>query len=232
MQAVILSAGEGKRLRPLSAKVPKCFLKIKGKPIIEYQLEYLRKEGIKDIIIVVGYKAKFIKRKLQNRSIKFVLNPFYKKTNVLTSLWFAKDKLKNSFVFMHADTIFEEGIFRKMMAKRADIVLPVDLKECNEEDMKVMIEKEKIKKISKEIPLNKAAGEFVGIAKVSKRVLPRLKLILDEFMYRGEFNHFFEEAIQKMLDERKYKIDYIQTNGMFWNEIDFYEDLCWARKHF
>ena len=55
---------------------------------------------------------------------------------------------------------------------------------------------------------------------------------MDGFMRRGEFNHFFEEAIQKLINKKIYKIDYIPTEGRFWNEIDFYDDLCWARKYF
>ena len=70
---------------------------------------------------------------------------------------------------MHADTIFEEGIFKEMLLKHADVVLPIDFKKCNEEDMKVMLAKGKIKKISKNIPLSKADGEFIGIAKINKK---------------------------------------------------------------
>ena len=75
MKGIILAAGEGKRLRPLTKNVPKCMVQFKGKQIIDYVLEAFRDAGINDIYLVKGYKAEVLKKNRQrNFSIKIMLN--------------------------------------------------------------------------------------------------------------------------------------------------------------
>lgn len=230
MQAIILSAGKGERLFPLTKNIPKCFITLSNKPIIDYQLKILKSHKIRDIIVVIGYKAKTVERELSKREVTIVLNPFYETTNVLTSLWFAKEKLIEDFIFMHGDTVFDLQIFENMLDMKGDVVLPIEKKKCSEEDMKVITSGSQVVEISKEIPLQDADGEFIGIAKVGKNVLKDLKDIMDEFMCEGKFDLFFEAAIQKLIDKGCYSIMFTETEGYFWEEIDFPHDLDRARR--
>lgn len=225
MQAVIMAAGRGKRISQFIGDKPKCFLEIGGKRIIDHQLDILSKFGIKDIIMVVGYKKDLIVEEYSDRNIHFVFNPFYETTNVLTSFWFAKDKVDDDFIYLHGDTIFDIRIFEDMFKKDGDIVLPIDRKDCEEEDMKVIIDRAKIVKISKELNTQESHGEFIGIAKISRNILGELKQIIDRYMVENKFNLFFETAIQELINRNKYFITYTETKGRFWNEIDFYDDL-------
>jgi choline kinase len=229
MQAVIMAAGKGRRLGSSSQQMPKCLLKIGNKSIVEHQLDILQRYGICDIVIVVGYHAKVIKDRLKDRGITFVFNPFYENTNVLTSFWFAQEKLKDDFVFLHGDTIFEPAILDGILNTEGDVVLPIDFKECEEEDMKVTIEGSQILKITKEMLPQDGVGEFIGVAKVRKEVLKDLMEVVDDFMAKGEFNLFFEAAIQRLIDSHKYSITFTDIKNYFWNEIDFAEDLEKAR---
>lgn len=232
MQAIIMAAGRGTRLAPLTDDCPKCLLSLGNQSIIEYQLGILNQYGIDDIIIVTGYRTRLLKKKLKDRNITSVFNPFYETTNVLSSFWFAQDKLNDDFIYLHGDTVFDIHIFERMLEREADIVLPVDFKECAEEEMKVSIENDQITSLSKKLPLEESVGEFIGIAKISNVVLEDLRIITENFMIEKKFDLFFEAAIQGLIDSNQYDITFVKTNGYFWVEIDFVEDYELARKHF
>lgn len=232
MQAVIMAAGKGGRLGQLAQQMPKCLLEVGGNPIIERQVDILKNHGIDDIIVVVGYMAGRIKERLEGRGITFVFNPFYATTNGLTSFWFAQERLCDDFIFLNGDTIFETPIFADMLVAEGDVVLPVHFKDCGEEEMKVTTEGSRVVKISKELTPQESDGEFIGVAKVRKNVLKDLIEIVDDFMVKEQFNLFFEAAIQRLIDKKKYLITFSDTKDYFWNEIDFVEDLEEARKTF
>ena len=93
--AVILACGMGKRLIPLTFDIPKCMIKVKGEVLIERQIEQIRKAGISEIIIVVGYlkeKFEYLKEKY---GVKLIYNEEYKEKNTLTSLYKAIPYLQN-----------------------------------------------------------------------------------------------------------------------------------------
>lgn len=234
MKAIIMAAGIGSRLRPLTNDKSKCLLELGNKNLIDRQIEMLRKNGIYEIIVVTGYKSKMIENKFINdENIKIVFNPFYKITNVIGSLWFGKRYLDSTFIFLHCDTIFEESILKDLLAKRGDMVLAVDFKECDAEDMKVSIKDNKIKIINKEIEPENASGEFIGLVKISENVISDLNKIIDNYIYDGEFNHFFEVVIQEIIDKyENYNVDFIETKGRFWCEIDSKKEYDNAREYF
>lgn len=232
MQAVIMAAGKGKRLGQLTKQMPKCLLDVGGMSIIERQIGILRKYDINDIIVVVGYQAAMVKERLERHRITFVFNPFYETTNVLTSFWFAREKIRDDFIFLHGDTIFDQPIFGDMFVSDGDVVLPVQFKDCGEEEMKVITEGPSVVKISKELSLHESDGEFIGVAKIGEKAVKDVIGIVDDFMVKGEFNLYFESAIQGLIDKKKYLVTFSDTKDHYWNEIDFVDDLEKARKIF
>ena len=94
----------------------------------------------------------FIRIYAYNLGIKIVVNPFYEMTNVLGSLWFAKDLLINGFYFIHADIFFEPLILGDLINKKGNIVLCVEKKKTVVEEMKVQITNGLVNKLSKEMP--------------------------------------------------------------------------------
>jgi choline kinase len=224
MQAIIMAAGKGNRISALTNGKPKSYLEIGGERLIDRQLRILREHGIKDIIIVVGYQKQRLEADFAAEDVRFVFNPFYEMTNVLPSFWFGQQLLKEDFIYLHADTIFHENIFHDLIAASGDIVLPVDFKPCSKEEMKVKIVDDYIIEINKTMPGETANGEFIGIAKISSKVLPDLKETVENVLVDKQFSTFFEYAIQKLIDQEKAKVSYISTKGYPWNEIDFVED--------
>lgn len=231
MQAVIMAAGKGSRIN-LTEKYPKCYLKINGKRLIDHQLEILRANGITDIIMVVGHLKDTIKNDYADQGITFVENPFYGAINVLSSFWFSLPYLKEDFIYLHADTIFEPLVFEKMLQKNEKLILPVDFKKCGEEEMKVEITDGKIIHINKTMSSEDADGEFIGIAKISKSLTPLLKKASDNILFAENYNSFFESAIQEIIDSHNVKATPIDVSGLKWNEIDFEEDYLNTQKSF
>jgi NDP-sugar pyrophosphorylase family protein len=131
MDALILAAGDGTRLFPLTKHKPKVMLKIYGIPILERSLHVLKNVGVKRVIIVIGYKREVIKRYFGDKWERMEI--IYKETDwhedgILKSVIKAKDTFKNRFIFLCGDTIPEEKSLKLSLEKEGDIVILLLLK--------------------------------------------------------------------------------------------------------
>lgn len=228
MQAIIMAAGYGSRIAKIANNLPKSFLEIKDEKLIERAIRLLRERGINDITVVTGYKSELFIDLLDD-NIKLVNNPLYFCTNVLGSFACGMGNLTDDFIFIHADTIFDETILDDLLtAKESGITLPVDFKLCIEEEMKVTTENGNVKVIHKSIDLNIAEGEFIGIAKVKRSILSELKMaVIEELKEKNNHQDYFEAAIQNLIN-KGHAITCLATNGRPWIEIDFPEDYITA----
>ena len=104
MKVIILAAGEGKRLRPLTNEIPKCLVTLFGKSILHRQIEIYKKLNIKDIIIISGYK----REKIKIENIQEYHNKEFDSTNMLETLFCAENELEDSVIIAYGDIIFEE----------------------------------------------------------------------------------------------------------------------------
>lgn len=233
MQAIIMAAGRGSRLGTLTDNIPKAFLKVKEYRLIDYNIALLHENDVKDILIVVGYKAELYEELAKERAgITCIYNPFYEHCNVLGSFFVAQEKLKDEdTIYLHADTLCEPGIFREMAQDNRDIVMPVDFKACDSEAMKVVTKEGEIVKISKEIPEVEAEGEFVGMAKLSRNVMPAIKAASQKLMREGCLKSYFEGAIQEVIDNGGYSVPALPTDNRFWGEVDFEEDYIFVKEN-
>lgn len=225
MQAIIMAAGRGSRLGKLTEGKPKSFAKIKGKKLIEYNLELLQHFGVDDIVIVTGFQCEDFEELTRGmKNVRLVYNPFYEMVNVLGSFYMGMEMLQDDFVYLHADTLCAPEIMEKLIHSDADVLLPVDYKECDEEAMKVRSENGRIVEITKKMSLDAAEGEFIGICSFKKEVLPALKEKTKQLLKEKAFMEYFESAIQRLIDEENFTIQAFPTGDAFWAEIDFIED--------
>jgi len=232
MQAIIMAAGFGSRIEKITNNMPKSFLEINDEKLIERAIRLLKERDINDITVVTGYKSElFIE--LLDKKIKLAHNPLYFCTNVLASFACGMGNLKGDFIFLHADTIFDETILDDLIASSvSDIILPVDYKSCIEEEMKVITVDGNVTMIHKSIDLKIAEGEFIGIAKIGSCILDKLKsAVIAELKEKNNHQDYFEAAIQNLIDQGN-NIKTIATNGRPWVEIDFPEDFEVAKKLF
>lgn len=231
MQAIILAAGKGSRIRSVSDK-PKSLLLINDKEIINHQIDALKKYSIDNILIVTGFNAHLVREATKKNNVNYVHNPFFESCNVLGSFWFTLSKLEDSFFFMHADTIFDQEVISKLMNGDGDLRLAVEFKKTNEEEMKVNLENGYVKQISKTIPLEKSHGEFTGVALINKSLIDEIisntKSVIED---EGSLNSFFEVVIQRLID-KGLKVNAIDIQECRSIEIDFPEDYEKAKSAF
>ena len=120
MQALILAAGMGSRLKELTADNTKCMVKVNGVTMIERMLNQLENKAFSKIIIVTGYEGRklidFIETLGISTPIEFIDNPIYDQTNNIYSLWLAKDKLlEEDTVLLESDLIFEDSVLDALL---------------------------------------------------------------------------------------------------------------------
>ncbi len=123
LKAIILAAGEGKRLRPLTNNKPKCMVELFGKSIIQWQIETFKQCGIDDISIVTGYCNEMID--LPN--ISYFENKKYSTTNMVETLFCAKTKLTDNVIISYGDIIFEKNVLLKLIESKESISVVVDM---------------------------------------------------------------------------------------------------------
>ena len=114
--ALLLAAGSGFRLRPLTDDQPKCLTEIDGIPILERLVDCLRQQGFKRLVVVVGYLEHRIRQFLgewqDGLSIEYVVNPQYRTTNNIYSLWLAREAVQEPFLLIESDLLFEASLLR------------------------------------------------------------------------------------------------------------------------
>ena len=119
MKTIILSAGQGKRLLPLTADIPKCLLPIQGKKLIEWQIDALSSAGIDRVSVVVGYGADQVEQLLTKRygenRITLIDNPKFAETDNLVSCWIAREEMNEDFFLLNGDTLFEVAVVGRVL---------------------------------------------------------------------------------------------------------------------
>lgn len=239
IKAIILAAGVGSRIRPLTDNCPKCLLKIDGKTILEMMLSHIQDCGINDVVFVLGYLQEQIKAyvgtNFPNLNAHFITNEDYAKTNTGFSLMLAMDSIKGSdFVKFDADVVFDKEILKNLIECDYKNCLCIDKNiHLDAEEIKVIINDQKrVVKVSKTVNPKDAAGESIGIEKISSETA---KLLLAELqiMMKDEQNHqeYYEGAYERLI-EKNVPFNTLDITGLKWTEIDTIEDFATAEKIF
>lgn len=228
LKAVIVAAGESRRLRPLADNIPKCFLPVGGRPLIEYSLQALKRCGIEQIGFVVGYLKDEFPARLGNR-YEYIFNPFYAITNDMASLWFAKEFVQGSdFVYMHSDLLYHPDILAMTVSSQAEIALAVEETICDKEMMKVRVDGLFLLESSKDVPLDEAFGEWTGIAKFTSTGWQKYLLEVEQLLTEGEFNVYDTVAMNRLVQKERV-IQIVPFRGLPFIEVDYPEDVEKAR---
>ena len=229
MKTVILAAGAGSRLKPLTDHVPKCLLKVGVKSILEMTIENLLATNNSEIIIVTGYLEnkirEFIRERFRHLQITYIYNELYASTNNIYSLWLAKDEvLGNDMMMLDSDIVFDERIISKLQNSGYKNCLALKRHEVHDEEIKVKTDAHGcVIEIGKEVNVSLAEGESIGIEIFGIEALTELYVILDrKVVTEKEVNQFYEAAFQELSDNNLFIVD---TTEYFCMEIDTEEDL-------
>jgi len=237
MKAIIIAAGTGTRLYPITKDIPKSLVDVgQGLTLLETQLHSLKECGIKDIVMIIGYRADQIESKLNDYrsdfNIEIVYNPFFESSNNLVSVWMARHCFSDEFITINGDDIFDASVIRDLMKSPYPITMVTDVKpQYDEDDMKIVSENGLIKRVSKKIPIEEANGESVGIIKFCGSG-PGIYSDMLEYMVRQPENLkvFYLKAIQNIIDAG-HEVHFSQCDPSDWGEIDFHPDLELIRQY-
>jgi choline kinase len=175
VKAIIIGAGRGQRLMPLTDDSPKCYAEINGVRIIDRALRSLRAAGIGEIVFIGGYRIDRIRADYPD--LIYRENREWQSNNILASLFCADDAMAGGFICSYADILYRHGLVERLLSSPVDIALGVDTawrerylsrREHPEADAeKVRLRDGRVTEISRAIPADGADGEFVGLARFS-----------------------------------------------------------------
>jgi len=227
MDALILAAGCGTRMGGIEK--PKCLLDLDGTTIIKHQINCFKNAGINKIFIVTGFHSELIHSHLSDK-FTFLYNEDFATTNNLYSVWTARNSLDDDFICVYGDLLFHEKILESCINDTNDVCLVVE-KDVRGETMKVKIEKNLIVQVNKGILQDKADGNFIGMAKFRKQIIPLLFKEISLLIKNGNLNSYYTSAIESMIKNDQ-EINYVETKNFPWMDIDEKNELQEAKKLF
>lgn len=224
MRVLILAAGRGTRIsRYLSGK-PKCTVDIGGITLIEYTISELRKRGIEDIAICVGYQKTVIQDLLSEENITYYFNPFFDVTNSIASIWFARDFIKKGqdIMLMNGDVFLEPSLIDSIIEERTSPVLFADSTRREEADYKFFYENDILIKYGKELTGKDISGEYVGVGKFNEDFVEAFMTQLELMIANQEHSVWWENVLYELTKSRDIYVK--DVDGKFWGEVDYIED--------
>jgi len=177
MKAIIIAAGPGSRLNPLTDDKPKCMLELKGKTLLQHQIDALRGAGIDRIVLIKGYKKEMI----NCPDLVYYVNDNYQNNNILHSLFYAEEEMNDEFIAAYSDIFYTKDIVKRLLDSKEDISIVVDIDwrgyyegrtdhPIEEAENVIFDANNNLVNIGKILPDKEAVhGEFIGMMKCSKK---------------------------------------------------------------
>ena len=232
MTYIILSAGVGAKLHPLTLNYPKSLYKLDdGTTILQRLVRKIRKYDYSaDIVVIVGYLYQQIQKELADDNVLFVYNPFYSATGSMGSLWFARDFLKRDNVtIINGDIVVSDSLIQDVIIQHTDFpYVLIDSTLKNPDKYNVQVQGDLVCVMSK--TLTEYLGNYASITKldaVSARfLLEQLTQMVSDEMY----NLFYEDAIVQMIFQKNFELYFKDIKDYAWTEVDCVDDLLRARQ--
>ena len=205
MKAFILAAGRGRRLWPHTADCPKCLLDVGGMTLLERQLFQLKDAGIKEIIVVGGFRMDSLTstvKKTGLTDVHLVYNPFFAQSDNLISLWLARSYMSGPQVLLNGDIIFNPDALKKLISLESQCTLLTQKKSSYEaDDMKIVVKNNLVRNIGKDISCSDANAVSLGLLSFKETAVCVLRAALEEIVYSEKsLTSHFPAVIQYMID--------------------------------
>lgn len=240
VRAVILAAGQGSRLRPLTDDRPKCLVELAGKPLLDRHLDVLRSQGVEDIIVIGGYRAD----QLPREGVTVVINEDYATTNMVWTLFTAQDLLTAPLIVAYGDILYSPEVLRTVLEHPADITVAVDADwrsywQARSEDPLADAETLRYKPDGtlaeigqRPHHLDDIQGQYIGLMKFSSQGLATLtehyqRTLTDPTLLPAPTQHaYMTDLLQSLISHGHAIHPAIIHNN--WIEIDTHDDLAVA----
>ena len=238
MKGLVLAAGPGRRLHPLTEALPKTLLPLSdGHTILDLALANLSAAGLEDVIVVTGFAAERVEERaaeLERRHgvrLQLLFNERAEEWNNAYSLWLAREAFADGVLLVNGDTVHPPSVEQTLLAARGPgLLLAVDReKPLGAEEMKILLsERGTLQRISKEIDPARAAGEYIGVALIEPAAADPLAAAL-EATWQREPSLYYEDGFQELAD-RGGEIHVAPIGAVDWVEVDDHSDLARARE--
>ena len=238
MKAIILAAGKGSRLNSLTKNKPKCLVSLFGKTILEWQLEAFQKCGISDITVVRGYKGQMINFK----NLTYFDNLDFASTNMVETLFCAKEKFHDSVIVSYGDIIFQSTILKKLINSVYDTSIVVDNNwktywekrfenPLDDAESLSIDESDNISSIGQKISnIDEICGQYIGLMKFQGNAINDLLSIYDNLNEKylrqnqiSDFKNWYMTDFLQYFIKSGFKIKPIRIDGG-WLELDTIKD--------
>ena len=232
MTYIILAAGKGNNLQPLTLKYAKTSYKLDEETtVLQRMVRSIRKaDKNAEIVVVVGYKAEDIKKELDGENVVFVMNPFYEVTNSISSVWFARDYLERENVaIVHGDAVFSDEIVKSYLTVPTDH--PYVLVDCSyvrpgaynavTQDNQVLVMSKKLENFN---------AKYCCMTKLDPVSSRLLKEEIDSMINSNMYDQFFEDSLVQMIMFHDFQLFCEDIAGKKWSEVDTVDDLLTAQE--
>jgi choline kinase len=228
-RAIILAAGQGKRLLPLTEARPKCLIELSGRSLLAWQLLRLQAAGVEDAVVVTGFRADAVAAEVaaldMAMPVRLAFNPFYTVSDNTASCWIVREAFDRDVLLLNGDTLFGPGVAERLIgAPEADITVAIDRKPSYDaDDMKVLTEDGKLRAIGKTIEAYDA--ESIGFLRFSRSGAAKFAAGVEHALERPEglkrwYLSVIDELARAAADVRVCSIE-----GLEWGEMDFPQDV-------
>ena len=238
MKVIILAAGQGSRLLPLTQDLPKALLEINGHTLIGRQIDAFASCGVTEFVVVTGFRPDLMEEALariarrNGVTIRTIYNPFYAVADNLASCWMAREEMTGDFIQVNGDNVFRADLAEALVrAEGASIIAAVDRKaHYDADDMKVILQGDRLLRIGKELPLAEVNAEALGFYVFRGEGPALYRQTLEEMMREPDgLNQWFPAAIDRLA--RHVEVKALDLTGLEWCEVDYPTDLNLAREY-
>ena len=232
MTYIILAAGKGSNLQPLTLKYPKTSYKLdQDTTVLQRIVRSIRKyDRNAEIVVVVGYLADAIKAELADENVKFVMNPFYEVTNSISSVWFARDYLERENVaIVHGDVVFSDELVKEYLVKETEHpYILLDSSYVKPGSYNAVTQGDQVMVMSKK--LESFNAKYCCMTKLDPVSSRLLKQEVDNMINGNMYDQYFEDSLVQMIMFHDFQLHYVDISGQQWAEVDGVDDLLVAQK--
>jgi len=233
LKAIILSAGQGRRLMPLTSNMAKCSLTLHGVSILEWQLKQIAKCDVDEVIVVTGFafeRVDAIVNSIDFINVRTLHNPMYAHTDNLGTCWEARTEMDGPFVLMNGDTLFEAAVLQRLLDsdKKYPVTLATDSKpHFDLDDMKIISDGDRLLKVSKQLDISLVDGESIGLMVFNQTGARAFTAKLEEMMDQSNaLKLWYLSAIDQLASDGLAGI--CPIDGLSWCEVDDAADFTAA----
>jgi choline kinase len=232
--AVILVAGIGSRLRPITDDRPKALVDVGGETILARAVRLLAEYGVRRVVLATGYREDAVKAAMRGAplAVEYCKNPEFDRTQNSVSLALCRGALgSDAFFKLDGDVVFQRQVLERLDDSSVELAVAVDAgRLLDAEAMKVSVDGSRIRAFGKGITLESSAGESIGIERLSGSAGANVFDALERTIAGGETSLYYEDVYSRLIAQGLLEAEAVGVRDLPWTEVDDFSDLERARE--